>query len=484
MISMPTLRTALLLTGISLTGISLACGTAQAQGQRPIAIVNANILTMEGKPIQMGMVLFRNGKIVEVGKKVKVPAGAKIIDAKGGTVMPGLVSAYSRAGMSGGTRQVRRFPRGFRGRFRPPARSRGGAASNRAATKVVTGLYSRQKVFRELLEQGITTLALSPSGGGFPGQGAILDPAGKTLEDLTVDDAAFLMVSPANNTKSKKLLKDTFEKAKKVLAERKKPAPKPAAKPAAKTSAKPATTSKKPTSKPTPPKPGDKKEKKKEKEKEKKKPPQGKTTTTKKTTAKKPAPKKKKKNPNLEVLADLLDNKRRAFVSLNSATDVLHYLDAVGDTRFKTTILANRLNAQSGMLDQVLEQLKSLKAPVLMNASLSTKPWTNHLVNPAANLHKAGIQVGFVLGDSKSALRTLFPRLIDLVRHGLDHDVALKAVTLVPAGMLGVQGRVGSIKKDKDADLLLFSGDPLDPQSQLVTVWHKGAEVKKETEDQ
>jgi hypothetical protein len=473
-ISKPTLRRATLL----LASISLVCASAHAQGQRPIAIVNANILTMEGKPIEMGMVLFRNGKIVEVGKKVKVPAGAKIVDAKGGTVMPGLVSAYSRAGLSGGTQRMPRLPRGFRGRIRfprPTGRS-SSATANRAATKVVTGLYARQKVFGELLEQGVTTLALSPSGGGFPGQGAILDPAGKNLEDLTVDDAAFLMVSPATNTKSKKLLKDTFEKAKKVLEERKKPAPKPAAKPAAKTPAKP--VAKKPTSKPTPPKNGEKKEEKKEQ-----KTPPKKAPTTQKTTAKKPVP-KKKKDPNLEVLADLLDGKRRAFIGLNSATDMLHYLDAVGDTRFKATILANRLNTQSGLLDQAKDQLKSLKAAVLMDASMTTKPWTNHLVNPAANLHGAGIEVGFVLGDSKTALRSLFPRLINLVRHGLDRDVALKGVTLAPAKMLGVQARVGSIKKDKDADLLLFSGDPLDPQSELVTVWHKGMEVKKETEEQ
>ncbi len=465
-----------------LAGILLAVSSAHAQGQRPIAIVNANILTMEGKPIEMGMVLFRNGKIVEVGKKVKVPAGAKIVDAKGGTVMPGLVSAYSRAGLSGARPARQQIPIRFRGRgrrFRPPTRGRGGSDKNRAATKVVAGLYVRQKVFRELLEHGITTLALSPKGGGFPGQGAILDPAGKSLEDLTVDDAAFLMVSPANNTKSKKLLKDTFEKAKKVLEERKKPAPKPPAKKPA------APTAKKPASKPTPPKPSKKGEKKEKKEQPPKKQP---APTTKKTSAKtptkKPKPKKKKKDPNLEVLADLLDGKRRAFVGLSSATDVLHYLDAVGDTRFKATILANRLNVQSGLLDQVLDQLKKLEAAVLMDPSMVQKPWTDHWINPAQNLHAAGIQVGFVLGDDKNRLRSLFGRLIELVRHGLDREAALKAVTLVPANMLGIQGRVGSIKKDKDADLLLFSGDPLDPSSQLVTVWHKGAEVKKETEDQ
>lgn len=462
---------------VLLAGISLACAVLPAQGQRPVAILNANILTMEGEPIKMGMVLFRNGKIVEVGQKVKVPAGAKIIDAKGGTVMPGLVSAYSRAGLSGSSRRspVQRIP--FRGRWRPARRGgSSSSASNRAATKVVTGLYARQKIFRELLEQGITTLALTPSGAGFPGQGAVLDPGGKTLDELAVDDAAFLMVNPANNTKTKKLLKDTFEKAKKVLEERKKPAPKPEPKkPAPRTPAKPDT--KKPTSQPTP-----KPEQKKEEKKEEKKPPEGKTTTQ-KTTARQPAP--TKKDPNLEVLADLLDKKHRAFITLNSATDLVHYLDAVGDTRFKATILATGTSDTEGLLDQAIDQLKKLQAPVLMEASLPTKPWTDHLVNLAANLHKAGIQVGFVLGDSKNELREFRPKLIDVVRHGLDRDVALKGVTLVPATMLGVEDRVGSIKKDKDADLLLFSGDPLDPTSELVTVWHKGVEVKKkETEEE
>ena len=354
-------------------------------------------------------------------------------------------------------------------------RSSRGAGNNRAATKVVTGLYARQKVFRELLEQGITTLALSPSGGGFPGQGAVLNPIGKNLDQLTINDAAFLMVNPANNTKAKKLMKETFEKAKKVLEERKKPKPKPApAKKPAKPAAKP-TTAKKPASKPTP-----KKGEKKEEKKEQKKPPTTKPAAAKKPVAKKPRP--KKKDPNLEVLADLLDGKHRAFVSISSATDLLHYLDAVGDTRFKATIYASRTTPNAGLLTEVLDKLKDLKAAVLMNPGLSTKPYTNHLINPAASLHKEGIEVGFKLGESKGQLRRLFPQLIDLVRHGLDRDAAIKAVTLVPAKMLGVEATVGSIKKGKDADLLMFSADPLDPTAKLVTVWHKGAEVKKETD--
>ncbi len=64
--------------------------------------------------------------------------------------------------------------------------------------------------------------------------------------------------------------------------------------------------------------------------------------------------------------------------------------------------------------------------------------------------------------------------MMELVRYGLPRDVALRGVTLVPAKALGVEDQVGSLRAGKSADLLLFSGDPLDPVSALVSVWHKG----------
>ena len=110
------------------------------------------------------------------------------------------------------------------------------------------------------------------------------------------------------------------------------------------------------------------------------------------------------------------------------------------------------------------------------------KPYTDHLTNPAATLHKAGIKIGFIVGDSKQNTKTLFTNLINLVRHGLDPDVALKAVTIVPAEMLGIAKDVGSIKVGKDANLILFDGDPLDPITTLKKVWYKGQVVEKEKE--
>ena len=462
------------------TVVALSACASIAQGSRPTAITHARIVTMEGKTIEMGTVLIRHGKIQTVGANVKVPPGARIIDAKGGTVMPGLVSAYSRAGLSGARKATTTITIGRRRRGRRPvggARQSTGPGRNSAATKVALAIYPRQKVFHELLQSGVTTIALAPTGTGFPGQGALLDLTGKTRDKLVVDDTAFLAVNPSNNTKTKKLFKETFEKAKKLVAERKKP--KTPVKPVKKTPAK--TPAKKPTEKkgtgtppkpvPTPPKP-------------KPKPSDGGKTgakATAKTPAKKP-PAKKRKDPNMEVLADLLEGKQRAFIGLSSATDVLHYIDAVGDTRFTATILATSMSPNRGTLDLVLDKVKSLKAAILMNPKLATKPYTDHLTNPAATLHKAGIKIGFIVGDSKQNTKTLFTNLIDLVRHGLDPDVALKAVTIVPAEMLGIAKDVGSIKVGKDANLILFDGDPLDPITTLKKVWYKGQVVEKEKE--
>ncbi len=62
-------------------------------------------------------------------------------------------------------------------------------------------------------------------------------------------------------------------------------------------------------------------------------------------------------------------------------------------------------------------------------------------------------------------------------RTGLPHDAALRALTIVPARAMGVADRIGSIKVGKDADLVLFTGDPLDARSSVVTTWIEGRAV-------
>jgi imidazolonepropionase-like amidohydrolase len=82
-----------------------------------------------------------------------------------------------------------------------------------------------------------------------------------------------------------------------------------------------------------------------------------------------------------------------------------------------------------------------------------------------------------VLGDAPSRVRLAFVRLMELVRHGFPRDAALLGVTVVPSKALGVEASVGTLETGKKANLLLFSGDPLDPASELRSVWLEGQKV-------
>jgi len=52
--------------------------------------------------------------------------------------------------------------------------------------------------------------------------------------------------------------------------------------------------------------------------------------------------------------------------------------------------------------------------------------------------------------------------------------VALRALTLEPAAVLGVEARLGSLEKGKDANMIFFDGDPLEPSSRLKAVMLDG----------
>ena len=64
-----------------------------------IAIKGGKVLTITKGVIDDGVVLIENGKIKSVGLDVKIPADAKVINAKRKVVMPGLVEAHCHIGI-------------------------------------------------------------------------------------------------------------------------------------------------------------------------------------------------------------------------------------------------------------------------------------------------------------------------------------------------------------------------------------------------
>ncbi len=456
--------------------VAIGAGALAAQDDRGLSIQNARILTMAGPEIPRGTVLVRNGKIEQVGADVATPAGYRVVDAQGGTLMPGCVSAFSHVGLGAAPVATEARPNQFRGRgARRGGRGGAPAASgdNKAGERVIDALYARQDVFGEMLRAGVTTIGLAPTGRGLAGQGAVIRPQGDSAEAMTIVPSAFQAIVPVTDTKTKDLLRKAFEDARREVEARKRRAAAPPAEatpPAQEGGAAEGNAAEKPKEGEAPP------------------PAEGQPAREEGgggrggETGARPAAAPQPPDPAVEALADLLEGKARAFVSLDSANDVLHFADTAQGTTFPITVVARR-HAQSmseGSLELALAQLKAMKGTVLLAPDLATLPNTQQLVSIPRRLHAAGIEIGFLLPDGARAVDTLRAQLLELVRTGLPAATALAAVTVVPAKALGVDKALGSIATGKTANLLLWSHDPLDPEATLRSVWLEGKAVTEE----
>ena len=108
--------------------------------QKPLAIQNATIITGTGERIEDGTILMRDGKIKKVGKDIKVPVAAQIIDGSGYVVIPGLVEAHTSEGLSQANETNQVVP----------------------YVTVMDGIDPMNAYFRQARRNGVTTVRISP----------------------------------------------------------------------------------------------------------------------------------------------------------------------------------------------------------------------------------------------------------------------------------------------------------------------------------
>jgi imidazolonepropionase-like amidohydrolase len=94
----------------------------------------------------------------------------------------------------------------------------------------------------------------------------------------------------------------------------------------------------------------------------------------------------------------------------------------------------------------------------------------------AARLDAAGVEVVVANQAENYRVRELRYLAGDAVAYGLPWDSALKAVTINPARVFGIADRAGSLEPGKDADVVVWSGDPFEPLSQPTAVLIRGVE--------
>jgi imidazolonepropionase-like amidohydrolase len=91
----------------------------------------------------------------------------------------------------------------------------------------------------------------------------------------------------------------------------------------------------------------------------------------------------------------------------------------------------------------------------------------------AAHLARAGVKFAIAPPANVAAAELRFAAGV-ASRGGLDKKLALRAITLTPAEILGVADRVGSLRAGKDADFVVFNGHPLDMLSNVIAAYVDG----------
>ena len=416
------------LTAVAALSIAFAAGGA-AQAAT-LAVTNARLLTAgPAGEIASGTVVVRDGKIVAVGPNVTPPAGAEVVDAKGGVVTPGFVAANSLLGA------VEITGLGTEAAINNPELS--------AAFDIQYALNPDSFVIPVARLGGITSAIVTPrpgSGGGsdghshdgaedltagggasehthglFSGQAAVIQLA-QGQEPLV--RARVAMVAPFGDRGARLaggaragqivLLKTVLQDVRAYRANR-----------AAYERAgyRDLSLSK----------------------------------------------------ADLEALIPVVEGRMPLVAVANRASDIRAVLKLAREEKLKVILSG----AAEGW--RVADEIAAAGVPVILNPIQNRPAGLESLgasLENAARLNAAGVTV--ILEGQGGAHRAHETRYNagNAVAHGLPHEAALKAVTINPAKAFGVEGRIGSLEPGKDADLVVWSGDPFEPLSrpQLILV--------------
>jgi imidazolonepropionase-like amidohydrolase len=183
--------------------------------------------------------------------------------------------------------------------------------------------------------------------------------------------------------------------------------------------------------------------------------------------------KRNSKNPpttdlGMEALADLLEGKFTAMVTVHHANDIMTAIRL--QKEFDFPMILDGVAEAYLVLDEIKASGNAVFVhPTMMRASGEAK---NASMEMAAMLEEAGIPFAFQSGFEGYVPKTrviLFEAAM-AVAFGLDYDVAMNKLTIDAAKILDIDDKVGSLEKGKDADLVLYSGDPFEFLTQVEHV--------------
>jgi imidazolonepropionase-like amidohydrolase len=174
----------------------------------------------------------------------------------------------------------------------------------------------------------------------------------------------------------------------------------------------------------------------------------------------------------LEALQPVLRKELPVVVRVNRASDILQVIAFAKAEDLRLVIAGG---AEGWM---VADQIAKAGVPVIMNALTNLPDAFESLgstLQNAGRLQKAGVKVAFATEDAGNP-RNVKQLAGNAVANGMDYDAALAALTRNPAEMFGMKG-FGTLEVGMDADVVVWSGDPLEVTSYADAVFIKGAPI-------
>lgn len=172
------------------------------------------------------------------------------------------------------------------------------------------------------------------------------------------------------------------------------------------------------------------------------------------------------------VLARYLAGQGRIMVKVDRAADIRQLLRWAQREQVRIAI------AGGAEAWQLASELARARLPVFVDPLANLPANFDQIGATARNaalLHAAGVEVGFTQGgDASHNARKVRQLAGNAVAHGLPWEAALAGLTRVPAQAAGVDDRLGTIAPGRTADLVLWTGDPLDVINTAEQVWLGG----------
>ena len=395
-------RTALL----ALAMLALATATPA----QTIAITNARIHTAAGPVIERGTVVIRDGVIAAVGADVAAPAGARVIDAAGKVVTPGLFDSATTLGIVeigqiDGTNDV-------------------STTDDRitAAYRVVDAINPQSTLIPVTRVEGITRAIVAPQTGSslIAGRGALIDLGGDRVPDIVHRDpvAMYAVLGEAGAARAGGsrgaavlALREALEDARDYAANR-------------------------------------------------------------------DAFQQNRRRDyalsrlDLEALIPVVEGELPLAIGVHRASDILAVLRLAEELDLRL-ILSGATEAWL-----VAPEIAAADVPVILNPMLNIPGFENLNITleNAARLHDAGVTFAFATFDAHNA-RNLKQLAGNAVAYGLPHDAAIRAVTSTPARIWGIADDYGTLEPGRQADVVIWSGDPFEVTTVAEHVFIEGTEV-------